>query len=69
MVMLDVTALEGGRTPSDTPEQQHDTPPLPWGGGGYFSDTAEQQHSGPPASDISGVGGTKGGGVLTWLED
>ena len=36
MVMLAATALEGGGTPSDTPEQQHDTPPLPSGGGGVF---------------------------------
>ena len=34
MVMLAVTALEGGGTLSDTPEQQHDTPPLPSGGEG-----------------------------------
>ena len=43
MMMLATTALEGGGTPSDTPEQQHDTPPLP-SGGGSSSDTAEQQH-------------------------
>ena len=34
MVMLATTALEGGGTLSDTPEQQHNTPPLPLGGGG-----------------------------------
>ena len=33
MVMLAATALEGGGTPSDTPDQQYDTPPLPSGGG------------------------------------
>ena len=39
MVMLAATALEGGGTPSDTPEQQHDTPPLPFGGGGGLRQT------------------------------
>ena len=34
MVMLAATALEGGGTPSDNREKQHDTPPLPSGGGG-----------------------------------
>ena len=62
MVMLAVTALEGGGTPSDTPEQQHNTPPLPSGGGGSSSDTAGQQHVGPPASGIYAVGGTRGEG-------
>ena len=65
MVMLAATALEGGGTPSDTPDQQHDTRPSPRGeGGGSLSDTAGQQHGGPPAADIYVVGGTRdeGGG-------
>ena len=33
MVMLAATALEGGGTPSDTLEQQHNTPLIPSGGG------------------------------------
>ena len=33
MVMLAATVLEVGGTPSDTLEQQHDTPPLSLGGG------------------------------------
>ena len=32
MVMLAAMALECGCNPSDTPEQQHDTLPLPLGG-------------------------------------
>ena len=66
MVMLAATALDGGGTPSDTPEQQHNTPPLPLGGGGSLSDTAGQQHGGPPDSNISVVGGPRdeGGGFL-----
>ena len=36
MVTLDATELEGGGTPSDTPEQKHGIPPLPSGGGGSF---------------------------------
>ena len=39
MVMLAATELEGGVTPSDTPEQQHNTPPLPSGGGGGLRQT------------------------------
>ena len=34
MVTLAATALEGRETPSDTLEQQQDTPTLPSGGGG-----------------------------------
>ena len=33
MVTLAATALEGKVTPSDTPDQQHGSPPLPSGGG------------------------------------
>ena len=70
MVTLAAMALEGGGTPSDTPEQQHDTPPLP-SGGGALSDTVGKQHGEPSTYDISVVGGTmdERGGVLTWLED
>ena len=68
MVTLAATELEGGGTPSDTPEQLHGSPTLPSGvGGGTLSDTAGQQHGGPPASDIAMVGGTREeGGLAPW---
>ena len=69
MVMLAATALEGGCNPLDTPEQQHDTPPLP--SGGVFV-----RHCGAAARWAAGLQHFRGrrnhgrrGGVLTWLED
>ena len=69
MVTLAATDLEGGGTPSDTPEQQHGSPTLPLGvGGGTLSDTAGQQPGGPPASDIAVVGGTREEGGVGPME-
>ena len=60
MVKLSVTALEGGVTPLDTPEQKYSSLPLPSGGGGEASlDTLGQQHGGPSVSNIAVVGGTR----------
>ena len=50
MVMLAATALEGGGTPSDTPEQHHDTPSLPSGGGVFV------RHCGEAARWADGLG-------------
>ena len=60
MVLLDATALEGGGTPSDIPEQQHGSPILPLGGGGgNLSDTAGKYHGGLPAFTIYVLGETR----------
>ena len=63
MVTFAVMVLEGGGTPSDTPEQQHGSPPLPWEGGAS-SDTAGQYHSGLPESNVAVVVRTREEGAL-----
>ena len=66
MVMLSAAELEGGCTPSDTPDHQHGSLPLP-SGGGTLSDTVRKKNGGPPESDVAVLGGTREeGGLPPW---
>ena len=43
MVMLSAAELEGGCTPSDTPDHQHGSLPLPSGGGDFVRHCEEEE--------------------------